>query len=575
MGERFCYRDWGQKQLDRYRSLTRYATQNSLFRDQADDVRSTAVTPSSPDYVKGSGSLLSSSSELDPWTRQKGTTTWPLSDFPSELSLSMDGISNMSITPRAKVPSSSPFLSIAQPAPTRDTSSTKSRSQSFLDPSLSNSSFANNYDHQVIDHISRHHSDEAIRRPANSVGFGNHDVVSSSHASRSASNGVPYSGYNSGAASRSGSVPRARNGYASQGPQFSLDYTSESGENNQLQGTDLYPTRPSHSSRASVYSTNGFRKYSEQVSPMHPPDFTASFGKLDIGKENQVTYETPYSPVQPHSNQHQWNHYSTGGIPNGIPSRNNQFSYDQPSRHTSYPARQQKIQFGELPSYSPNPTDLQRSHNSRNSPFFSTNVTPPLQKNDRSQSNGSQRSIPHLDNSANLLTMKLQSLAQEQNHPSMNMNNSYLNQQHMNHQQPNFAMTRNQYNSYDYANQGVPRYPHQQLQQLYELQMESYQMGRNMPPDQPNEMADAETLRSTLLEDFRGSHKNQRRWELKVMSVASYPDVALIEFRTSIITSLSSVATSMALDLFSKSSRPLTATIRSKSFKKSCLTLCS
>ena len=487
---------------------------STLASSWTNKVRSAAVTPNSPDYVKGSGSLLPSS-ELDPWTRQKGITTWPLSELSSELSLGIDGSSHMSTIQRTKVPSSSPFLSIAQPAPIRDTSSNKSRSQSFLDPTLSNNSFTSSYDQHILDQVSRHHSDEAIRHPANSVSFGNHDVAPS-NAGRSVSNGVTYSGYNSGAASRSGSVPRTRNGYSSQGPQFSLDCTSEYGENNQFHNSDLYPSRPSHSSRPSTYSTNGFRKHSEQVSPMHPPDFAASFGKLDIGKENQLNHEAPYSPIQQHSNPHQWSHNSTGGIANGIPSRSNQFSYDQTSRHTSYPTRSQKIQYRDLPSYSPNAGDFQRSHNSHNSPFFSTNGTPPLQKNGRSQSNGSQRSVPHLDNNTNYLTMKLQSLAQEQN-TTLHMNNPYLSQQNINHQQHSFAPPRSQYNSYDYANQGIPRYPHQQLQQLYELQMEGYQMGRNMPPDHPNEMAVAETIRSTLLEDFRGSHKNQRRWELKVV----------------------------------------------------------
>ena len=490
-------------------------------RDKAEILRPEAATPSSPEYITGSGSLLSSSSELDPWIRQKGTTTWPMSELSSDMSMGLDNSSHLSNAQHRKVPSSSPFLSIAQPTAIRDTSSStlsnKSRSQSFLDPSLSSNALANKYDQQIMDRTPRHHSDEVTRRPTNNIGFGNNDTTFSANASRSTSNGVAYSGYNSEAVSRSGSVPRTRNGFSTQGPQFNVDYSSEYGENNQFHGTDLYPARPNHSSRPSIYSTTGFRKYSEQVSPMHPPDFATAFSKLDVGKENQLTQDLPYSPQQHHSNAHQWSHNSTGGIPNSITSRNGQFSYDQASRHTSYPTRP-KIQFGELNSYSPNAGEFQKSHNSHNSPFFSTNGTPPLHKNGRSP-NGSQRSVPQLDNSATLLAMKLQSLAQEQNPIPAHVNNQYFNQHSMNSQQQNFAQLRNQYSSYDYTNQAVPRFPPHQLQQLYEMQMmEGYQMGRGMPQDQANDLTVVETLRSTLLEDFRGSHKNQRRWELKVGS---------------------------------------------------------
>ena len=484
-------------------------------------MRLVVATPSSPEYITGSGSLLSTSSELDPWTRQKGTTTWPMSELSSDMSLGMDSSSHLSNTQHRKVPSSSPFLSIAQPTAIRDSSSSKSRSQSFLDPSLSNASLTNSYDQHGVDHTPRHHSDEVARRPTNNVNFGNSDTTFSSNGGRSTSNGVAYSGYTSGAVSRSGSVPRTRNGFSTQGSQFNIDYSSEYGENGQFHGTDLYPARPSHSSRASTYSTNGFRKYSDQVSPMHPPDFATAFSKMDIGKENQPNQDLPYSPNQHHSNAHQWPHNSTGGILNSITSRSNQFSYDQSSRHTSYPTRP-KIQFGELNSYSPNAGEFQRSHNSHSSPFFSTNGTPPLHKNGRSQSSGSQRSIPQLDNNAALLAIKLQSLAQEQNPTPAHLNNQYLNQHNLNHQQQSFPQMRNQYNSYDYSNQAVSRFPPHQLQQLYEMQMmEGYQMGRNMPQDQSGEMAIVETLRSTLLEDFRGSHKNQRRWELKVILMDS------------------------------------------------------
>ncbi|MCJ1307573.1 mRNA binding protein puf3 [Agyrium rufum] len=481
------------------------------FRNGTNTSRQSQVSTTSTDAVQGSGSLLPLS-EVDPWTRQKSSPWSPISEIPASRLVGGESNTSLASLGHRKAPSGSPFLPSNHPVPIGEGFSSKSRSQSFLDPSSGAGSLAGGsiFDQQNNTTALRHHSDEPPRRAQNSLsggpnlgGFNSFSARSTSYASHG------QSGYNSGVASRSGSQPPSRNGV----PQFGGDYSPEFSES-QFDGPELRTQRPNHVSRLSTQTTiNPSRKYSEQVSPMAPMhygDFNGAFGRMDLNKDAQDAQISMYSPQSQHAPMNSVNiGLAPGPMNNGI-YRNNSMSVDASGRQLGF-TNQQRL--GSKSNFSPHANEY---HGSYNSPLYSSSGTPPTMRNGRAQSTSSQHGrIPQTNGIAQNLHQKLESLQQQQLQ-------QLLGQQHYNQQGPvDIISFRNRYSGYDYTPQtALARIPNGL--QYYQGQLNPVQMSPISPyngrgsvsSEMSVDVNNAPVLRSALLEEFRCNSKT-KRYELR------------------------------------------------------------
>ena len=354
----------------------------------------------------------------------------------------------------------------------------------------------NAFESQYRGHSSRQNSDETGRRPLNSIIFGNSDSGYPLQTNRANSNtNMGYSGYNSSVASRSGSMPPSRNGIDHQ-PHMG-DYSAN------LQPSQIGPAeslvhRPMQAPRTSDYSVNGAHRFQNQASSLQFGDLSNSLGKLEIRKEiPEPSYSSYLEPSQ----------RAGSGSNDAIPTMNNnayranQTSHEpEPGLGTSY--SQYRVQFGDRNAHSPSGMEYRRSHES---PLYSTTVTPPMGDHQRAPSSTSLRSNTS-NRQAALLEQKLRGLQQEQQNymaPQLNLQfrPPYLQQ-------------------YDYGTQAMLRM--NPLAQFYPPQPLRYPTTQIMPPRGAIvDAAAGESLRSSLLEEFRSNNKGTKRYELKVWNTFS------------------------------------------------------
>ena len=334
---------------------------------------------------------------------------------------------------------------------------------------------------------SRQNSDEAIRRPSNTIIFGSSDSGYPSQTTRSNSNtNVGYSGYSSSVASRSGSIPPSRNSIDNQsqlGTEYSLQFGS----------SEPFVHRSMHSSRASNYSANRNHRFQNPGSSLQFGDLTTSLGKLEIGREIQ---EPSYPSYLEHAQQAGAGHINTISAMNNNAYRGNHSSLEPDTRQgASY--GQHRIQFGDRSTHSPSSSEFRRSHES---PLYSTTATPPLNDHQRAPSTTSLRSNTSHKQAA-LLEQKLRGLHQEQ----QNYIAPQLNVQFRNPYTP----------TYDYSSQALLRM--NPLAQFYPVQhLGTYATSQVVPRSSVVDTAAGESLRSSLLEEFRSNNKGNKRYELKV-----------------------------------------------------------
>ena len=403
--------------------------------------------------------------------------------------------------------SSSPHFGTGQPSAIGQGIATKSSSSnhSFLDPTSGSFKSMSAFDNYVQNNSLRQANEEAYRRPLDPMAFGANDLGSSTYtgAGRTASNSsIGYSGYNSGAASRSGSLPPSRHGNDP-----SLSYRGEQSTNMQSMqfgASENFLHRPNHHSRTSTYSTVGTNKYADHGSSVQYSDLGTSFAKMDLGTENQDPLNSYYdytnltAPTGANlNNLSATNGIRSGGVSFELESRSNSSLLPHFNQHRS--------QMADRLSYSPNGSDIRRSHES---PMYSNSGTPPLGDHQRVASNAGIRGNVGVGEAA-ILERKLRGLQQQQQ--------GYLPSQ-QNSQQYRAPFT----HPYDYNPQSMLRmnplsqFYSIQSAQLYQTNVQSYAANRAVSQPPPIDSNTGESLRSTLLEEFRTNNKGTKRYELKV-----------------------------------------------------------
>ena len=486
-----------------------------------------ASSNGTPDEITGSGSLLPSSESEGVWNRR-----WPsMGNINTGLG---NGLNNSRNNHAASSPvrhrtnqhtrSSSPYYT-PQPSAIGTSSSNKSTSGSMLDPT-SRSFNASGIFNGVSQTLSpRQEGDDPTRRIPSSANLGNFAI----------NGNVAYSGYNSSAASRSGSIPPSRHDNE-QGLQFG-----------ELPNSSIYPAsadpfsyRQPHHSRNSTFSMNGNlggSKFSNQAWQTSMGDLSAMTSKMDLGKDN---VDKPYASFWDQSNQAP----SPGSITslpttNYMNQRHGSLSVDTGPGLTLNGAPQYSQQKNR---YSPTGSDFRNN----DSPFYINTTTPPVPEHARGFSTNSSRTNLDAYNQV-VLERKLRGLAEQQgsyqSNPSLPYRNAYNN-------------------SYDFNTPNGQNFSrvNPQVQQYYpNTQMAGYagnMPSQRMPPRGPaSEMSGGgDSLRSPLLEEFRLS-KGAKRYELKV-SPTSFLVCRANRNRTYTIMLWSSVVTNTDHDSFSKSLKP-------------------
>ena len=445
--------------------------------------------------VTGSGSLLPSS-DADPWGRQK-STQWPLvSDMTS--GLTNGRTSHTSTSPvrhrnsNQHTRSTSPYFSITQPTAIGQGMTNKPANQSYLDPTSGSFKASGAFESHYQGNPSRHNSDDAGRRPLNSIVFGSSDTGYPSQPARSTSNAsIGYSGYHTGVASRSGSIPPSRNG-VDHVSQISGDYSSLNAQS-QFGLSEAASHRPTLSSHTSTFSINGNQRYPSQISPLQFGDLSTCLGKMDITKESpETSYSSYYELPQQVGNG---NLNAISALNNGA-YRGNQAAFGLDGRQGTV-NNQYRIQFGDHSAHSPNGSEVRRSHDS---PSYATNGSPPIGEHHRAPSNTSSRgSVSNVQVAQ--LERKLRGLEQAQ-------------QQYLPPQISQIQFRTPYTQAYEYNPNMLRMNP---LAQYYPLSAAGgYPTPRMIPRAPAIDTVAGESLRSTLLEEFRSNNKGPKRYELKV-----------------------------------------------------------
>ena len=452
--------------------------------------------------LSGPSSLLSSS-ESEGWN---GRRHWPsMSGISAGLNNARNGNTDTSpVRQRAnqQTRSNSPFYQHS----TIGSGATNKSGQSLLDPtsrSFNSSGLFNLYQPSAIQ---TGDSDDGNRLNLNS----SYDSV--------ASNNMIPSGFNSNAASRSGSLPPSRHGN-DYPPQFG-EYPTNLAHSNI---PDAFGQRANQHSRNSTISANGPERFSDTPWQSNVGDLTALMGRMNTGRD--ALEESLSSLWGDQSNQLQSPNRAFGamsagfnGPPNGeffTNQRSNSISYDTDARLFPPVApsfNQQRIPFPDRSSNSPTGSDARRS---RGSPQYLNTSTPPLPDHSRGFSNVSGRSNLNPHN----LDRKLQRLQDQQSYapsPAMSFRPPYLgaydvnaqNNQRINQQLQYYQSTLGvgmpygvQQPPFNVPNQ--PLRPHQPGQMLRE------------PPRGPAGDSIGDSLRSSLLEEFRAT-KGTKKYDLKV-----------------------------------------------------------
>ena len=467
--------------------------------------------------ITGSGSLLSSS-ESDSYNLRHGS--WASVDETSpnlsRVHTNHSGTSPVrrqhsnQLVPQALVEPNSANSTYFSLTPASTTISSRSSQKNFLDPTSGSFVASGAFESNNMTRSSRHNSDEESRYNARKLAFEGNDAGLTMQSGRPPLNNN-VSGYNSSAASRSGSLPPSRSdgGHGSRHP----------GETTNTQHS-RFPTstgsayRPNLSAHAQPYmmpsAGSQGQKFAEQLTPMQLNQLLGDMGNLNVGKENQnPTYaanrDQSYGnssnfmngyPQELLGNTNEvWNredNANQGQQPSFSPTDSGTWSLvSNPNNHRGVP-------YAGHYSHSPSNSDARLSHYS---PYYSTAGTPPIYQRvpSRAGYNGGAST-----GQAALLERRLRGLQQEQQ--------GYMIPT------PNQMPFRNQFpqpNSYDFHPQHTPR-PNT-LNSYYPVPPAPNVLPPSQIPKGPARDHDlAQPVRSPLLEEFRNNSKTNKRYELKV-----------------------------------------------------------
>ena len=467
--------------------------------------------PNSNEAITGSGSLLSSS-ESDGFSGRHATP-WKSVDDPSPgLTKVHSNHSNTSAMHRQNS-SQLASQSFSDHSPTNPTYfSTPSTSMGppnkpsqtqFLDSTQSNFVPSNIFDPMKLGRPSRHNSNEETPPTPMNLAFSGIDAGLSMQSGRQ-SYYPSYSGHNSSAASRSGSIPPSRHD-AHQSVSRLVDEMPRQ-QTSQFGATPAH--RPHLSAQDSMYPSNGGsinQKFGTQSSTADLGNFVGNFDKLSLSRGSNTMYSQhnrdPHSlhdevvdieygrPSNGNSASQMWEMedtayignqaFSPGGLhPGSLPS------HEHPYRNSSY---------GASYSHSPSNSETRRM---QPSPYYSSSGTPSSVQQ-RAPSRGSFNGAVAPGQAA-LLDRKLRGLQQEQQ--------GY---------QPNPLQYRQQLQQpYDYHPQHTLRM--NPLAAYYPMGPMSNMLNPTIPRGPARDQDIGQHYRSALLEEFRSNSKTNKRYELKV-----------------------------------------------------------
>lgn len=392
-------------------------------------------------------------------------------------------------------------------APSASVNSSSKQTQSkFLDPTSSSFVASAMLNPTRLGRTSRNNSDEETRPAVKSIDFGELDGGLSIQPGRQ-NYYTNFSGQNSSAASRSGSMPPSRHDALQPTSRFVDDTPRQ--QNVHLGSTPFH--RPNHSVQSAMYSSNGAsisQKYSAQPNTNDLGSLAGSFDKLSLARGNQPIYadqnrdsqqlnadyaDVEYARPTNGNNQNEiWEMDDTsypgnqafssdGLLPGTMPL------HDQPYRNSS---------FGASYSHSPSNSEARRS---QHSPYYSSAGTPSSYQQ-RAPSRGSFNGVV-VPGQAALLDRKLRGLQQEQQ--------GYL-ATHPNPLQYRPPMPQH----YDYHPQHALRM--NPLAAYYPMPPMPNILNPPIPRGPARDQDIGQHLRSALLEEFRSNSKTNKRYELKV-----------------------------------------------------------
>lgn len=474
------------------------------------------ATAGSNEALTGSGSLLSTS-ESDGWNARQ-RTPWASIDNTSpglsSASTRRSGTSPMRRQNSSQHPSqpftdpstsNSPYFSVT-PAPSNQVALRPSQ-QHISDPKSGTLISARGFETNGIHRPSRHNSNEEDRYAASSLAFGNNDAGISIHPHRQQSQSST-SGFNSGVASRSGSLPPSRNGVDPL-----LQYGEESQNTSQLisNGSTSNGQTPQFKLSAQALSfarhpAAPSQKFTDLPNPATMHNMIGDFSKMNLAKDSQL----------PHSGYGlQMGSTFTGqGPPYDFPTHNDGSSTNQAwdadesfpdfhdrfvhnnmlplQSHTSY--RSSALN----PSYPHSPASSDGRRNSQ-SPYYSTDTVPSYVSHNRQLlHNNTNSNLPH--GQAQLLDRKLRGIQQEQQGYLPPHNNTL-----------NFRTSLP--NPYDFHPQAALRmHP---LNPYYPIPQVPNQLPPVIPRGPAKDQDASHSTRSACLEDFRSNSKTNKRYELK------------------------------------------------------------
>ena len=407
-------------------------------------------------------------------------------------------------------PGNSSYFSIPTAATINQGFPSKAVQNKFLDPTSSSFQTSSVFDSTALGRASRHNSEEAHRRPTKPLSIGNTENARPSlHSDRS----NPYntaSGYNSSAASRSGSLPPSRNG-VSTASRFDEDLPNPL--YSQFGSTTATLHRPQMSSHSASYSMNinqHGQKYGDQPSPTQLGILMEDFSKINIGRSNQdasyaATKDSIYSshnPLTYEYNQRSGNNNVNDAWAqedNAYQDRLDSFGSDaiatgSLAQQTQYRSMLSGTQY----SHSPSNSDARRN---QPSPYYISGETPPLGYQHRVPSRGSLNgNLP--TSQAALLDQKLRGVQREQQGYTALQPNTFHYRTPFNH-------------AYDFHPQNAlrmnPPAPYYPLAHAPNLTN-----GPSIPRGPAREQDPGQHVRSPLLEEFRNNSKTNKRYELKV-----------------------------------------------------------
>ena len=474
-------------------------------------------SPGSSEAITGSRSLLSSS-ESDGYNLRHGS--WQsIEDSSPNLSRVHTNRSNTSpvrrqhsnqLAPQTFAesnPANSTYFSLT---PASTSISSRSSQKNFLDPTSGSFVSSGAFESNNVPRSSRHNSDEESRYNARKLAFEGNDAGLAMRSGRPSMNNN-VSGYNSSAASRSGSLPPSRSdgGYPSR-----LPGDTTNSQHSRFPTSTSSSYRPNLSAQAQPYmmppTGSQGQKFAEQLSPMQLGQILGDMGNLNIGKENQnpnyaMNRDHPYGSSSNFSNGYPQEHFgNTNEVWNREDNANQgqQPSFSPTDSGTwslvSNPNNQRGMPYPGHYSHSPSNSEARFSHHS---PYYSTAGTPPTYQRVPSRAGFSGGAST---GQAAMLERRLRGLQQEQQGYMMPT--------------PNQMPFRNQFpqpNTYDFHPQHTLR-PNTLNSYYPTPPTPSLLLPSQIPRGPARDHDLAQPVRSALLEEFRNNSKTNKRYELKV-----------------------------------------------------------